>query len=1296
MFRNLKIRTGMIIGYALVMLVSVLAILLGIFGLLSNTNEFIDYTDLSEEVTLAQDVSSRLAETRLAYKDYSATGDNGWINNFQLNYNHINMEMGAMHDIAERRSPLILEHLHEAEEYLIAYNSDFENLKYFSQNVTDAYDETMVNGEMMVELLTQVKSEAFNNGHGQMANYTSSAIQELLSARLYASKYFDFHDEEQFDRYRTHFNRFSAHVGRMIESVESSPYENDLLILSASSEMYRHGMDEAKTEVEDFEAAVARMDETGPMIDEKIDHVIEAVNHQLDLQRDSVIRGNYRWSLGMVIISSISIILLFVIGSALVRHVVGPIESMTIAFEDLSAGETDTTLRLPVAGNNEISDMSMEFNSFMEKLSDMVQDIEYKNFLKSGQGDLLNLSRDMEDLELLAKKVLQYVVLNNGALMGRMYVLDWQEGGYHLMANHGVTANEAMEVFDEGEGFLGRVANEAKVTFIDNVPETYMSLETSLGNSTPRHILLIPCVHDDRVNGIIELGHLKDINEQELEYAENLGEVIGNIIHSTRVRSEVHELLDKTIRQAEELQVQQEELLQSNRELEQQTQALKQSEQRLQHQQEELRVSNEELEEHSRQLEQQRQELDKKNQAIMASQDEIIEKAYALEEANRYKSEFLANMSHELRTPLNSILVLSQLIKNRTNTSPLSQKEMEFAQTIHSSGSDLLKMINGVLDLSKVEAGRLELISEEVSIEGIVRESEGMFKMVAAEKHIDFITQVSKGLPETIVTDRLRLTQVIKNLISNAIKFTHQGHVALNVRRLSDQECDYTGGDKEHFIAFEVRDTGIGIEQDKQDVIFEAFRQEDGTTSRNYGGTGLGLTISLEMARLLNGDIILESEVGVGSQFVMIVPMDTDHALENKETETALRHIEDTVDDEVLIEEEEVHQMTENETEGNSLLIIEDDPVFSDMLRSITSEQGYSTLVAHSGLEGIELAQSHRPKAIILDMGLPDMDGTEVAKVLAAKDATSAIPIHIISGREDLGQEGLPESIIGLLRKPVAITDIYRTLNKIESVGQKEHNHLLVVGHCGGESFSQFESLGQLEVTKVATGKEGLELLGSKPFGCIVLDTALEDMSGTSFVDKLKGTDSDLPVIIYTEEDIDLSSYEAMNATAEKVVIKGSKSKERLTDEISLFLHSMPQPPKDPADLRGQADGLAGKRVLLVDDDERNAFALCNSLEQYGMNVDVVYDGISGINLLKEHKFDMVVMDIMMPIMDGYDTMRRIRSSEGMNAEVPMIALTAKAAANDREQCIEAGANDYMTKPIEMEKMISLMKVWML
>ena len=723
--------------------------------------------------------------------------------------------------------------------------------------------------------------------------------------------------------------------------------------------------------------------------------------------------------------------------------------------------------------------------------------------------------------------------------------------------------------------------------------------------------------------------------------------------------------------------------------------------------------------------------MQQQNEELERARQELEKQTHQLEVASKYKSEFLANMSHELRTPLNSILILSQLLA-KNKDSNLNEKQVESANAIHSSGSDLLRLINEILDLSKVEAGKIELYFENSPLSELFSDLNRVFKDIADSKGIGFSIVIDKGLPDTIYTDAHRLQQILRNLLTNAFKFTHQGNVCLNISRPSTELCAFKGLDPATSVAFAVIDDGIGIPEEKQAAIFEAFQQADGSTSRTYGGTGLGLSISREFVKLLGGSIHLKSEVNKGSVFTIVLPekpaTDTNEsssamqqhcALETPpvvspppalETTSSARQRQPETDSEPApqIAPPDLPDAVNDDrksvkSDDKSLLIIEDDIHFAKVIKDFAKERGFKCLVAEDGETGLHFADYYIPSAILLDIGLPGIDGWAVMERLKENPKLRHIPVHFISGH-DSSLDALRMGAVGFLTKPVSMEAIESALGKIENLITKPVRKLLVVEDdpIQRESIKQLIGNGDVETTLASSGAEAFEKLTSGAYDCMILDLGLNDMSGFELLDKLKNNEncSRVPVIIYTGHELSRDEEKELRKYADSIIIKGVKSPERLLDETALFLHrveaNLPQDKRNMLKkIHNKESVLQGKTILLVDDDMRNVFALSNVLEEKGMEVVIARNGQECIDKLhKNDSVDLILMDIMMPQMDGYEAMREIRNEQKYKS-LPIIALTAKAMKGDRNKCIEAGANDYLAKPVNTDKLISMLRVWL-
>ena len=922
-----------------------------------------------------------------------------------------------------------------------------------------------------------------------------------------------------------------------------------------------------------------------------------------------------------------------------------------------------------------------------------------QQWLQAGQVGLNDAMMGDQTVEELSDSILRFLSQYLGVQAGALF--KGENGHFYRAAALGIPADADTPLrFDIKEGLLGKVAAEGEPTIVRDVPDGYMTIGSALGRDKPRHLALVPTHADDRVNAVIELGFLHAIDDRVLDLLNQVSSSIGVALRSARYRSQLQSALEETQRQSEELQVQSEELRVSNEELEEQGRALKESQVRLEQQQVELEQTNSQLEEQARTLENQRDELERTSAAVQL-------KARELAQASQYKSDFLANMSHELRTPLNSLLILSKLLADNP-AGNLSAEQVKFAQTIESSGNDLLTLINDILDLSKIEAGHIEVRPESLPLQRLVGDLRALFQPVAGERQLDFDIVAAKDAPTLLETDRQRLEQVLKNLLSNAFKFTQAGGVTLTIAAVGDDE-----------VAFAVKDTGIGIAPEQQESIFEAFRQADGTISRKYGGTGLGLSISRELSRLLGGRIALESTPGEGSTFTVTIPRAYDPtrvapratpsaapvaapapslaapSAKSRSIRRLARPVEDDRD-----------QLT---TGRRVLLVIEDDDKFAGIVRDLSRELGFQCLVAPTAEDALKLARQYKPSAVVLDVGLPDESGLMVLDRLKRDDATRHIPIHVISGA-DHSQTALSLGAIGYMVKPVKRDDLAQVLTNLQSKLSSTVRRVLIVEDDAvqREAVGKLLSSGDVETVGVGTAAECLSLLKTQAFDCMVLDLSLPDASGFSLLETLShdGDHAFPPVIVYTGHDLSADDEQRLRRYSSSIIIKGAKSPERLLDEVSLFLHQVvaelpPEQQKMIQKARNRDAVLEGRRVLIVEDDIRNVYSLTNVLEPRGAIVQIARNGQEAIDALNRaasedpsRAVDLVLMDVMMPVKDGLTATREIREDPRWS-KLPILMLTAKAMPDDQERCIAAGANDYMAKPIDVDKLLSLVRVWM-
>ncbi len=936
-----------------------------------------------------------------------------------------------------------------------------------------------------------------------------------------------------------------------------------------------------------------------------------------------------------------------------------------------------------------------------------------KNWNLTGTGELTKGMQGNKHLMELGQVIITHLATYLDVQIGAIYIAD-ESGTYFRLANGYALTNNKKEgrQIRLGEGFIGQAAFEKRMLELTEIPADYFVIDTGLGEILPKYMLIIPVLYENRVVGVVELGSMKPFTELQRYYLEMTMDSVAIAITSAQSREKVKELLEETQRQTEELESQQEELKQFNEELQVKTELLEKSEAELRSQQEELHQSNEELEEKANLLEEQKETLEN-------AKLQIETKAQELELSSRYKSEFLANMSHELRTPLNSILILSQLLADNKNKT-LNDKEIEFATNICNSGTDLLNLINEILDLSKVESGKLDLEISEVPIKKIKSGLMAMFEEVAKKKSIHFDIQYNEqALQPSIRTDQQRLEQIIRNLLSNAFKFTdNKGSVTLKIEQpsantiLRDKNLDPV-----HCIAFSVTDTGIGIPEDKQQIIFEAFQQVDGSTKRKYGGTGLGLSISRELALALGGEIHVQSTEGKGSTFTLFIPQEfnqdaivsEERAVEIKKSNAAAEEIKATLpsakSEPVFIEEtEDVPDDRYNISENDKVaLLMEDDVVFAKLMLDFLRERNYKGIIATRGNTGLSYARHYKPDAIILDMKLPVMDGAEVLKQLKNDPTLRHIPVQVISGY-DRKREGLELGAFDFIRKPVTKNILLGAFDKIEEFVRKKLKKLLIVEDNETQNTAIRELVGNGDVKSFSaySGKDAYEMLLNDSFDCIIVDLGLPDMSGFDLLEKIKenATINHIPIIVYTGRDLTKDEKNKLNKLASTVVLKTADSQERLLDETTLFLHRVESKlPKEKQriirKLHKTEEILKYKKVLVVDDDIRNVYSLTNALEEENMICYIAENGKVALKVLAENpSIDIVLMDVMMPEMDGYEATREIRNIESFD-KIPIIAITAKAMKGDREKCLAAGMSDYISKPVNMEQLLSLMRVWL-
>ncbi len=946
----------------------------------------------------------------------------------------------------------------------------------------------------------------------------------------------------------------------------------------------------------------------------------------------------------------------------------------------------DLTRSIQVETRGEVAELKDNINTMIDNLRGTTERNQEQDWLKTNLAKFTRMLQGQRDLITVGETLLSELAPLVHAQQGTVYQMETVETGdrpaLRLLAGY-ATGEDQADRIEIGKGLVGQAALEKQRILLSEVPGDYARIQSSLGDARPVSVVVLPVLFEGETKAVVELASLYPFTETHLAFLEQLTQSIGVVLNTIEATMRTENLLEQSQQLTLELQTRQSELQQTN----------------------------EELASKAKQLAEQNVEVERKNKEVEQARRALEEKAAELALTSKYKSEFLANMSHELRTPLNSILILGQELAGNM-AGNLTAKQIEFARNIHSAGTDLLTLINDILDLSKIESGTVTVEAEEITFTSLRDSVERTFHHIAESKNIPFYVELSSALPRTFTSDPKRLQQILKNLLSNAFKFTTQGHVSMAVRDVTaGWSPDHPVlGLAQNVVAFSVIDTGIGIAPEKQKLIFEAFQQADAGTSRKYGGTGLGLAISRELATLLGGEIRLVSTPGQGSTFTLYLPLNyTGPARAVILPVTAQGSISPSLQPSLPVlavakAEEVVPDDRDTIADGNNvLLIVEDDPHYARILLGLAREKGFKGVITNRGLLALSMAREYLPTAITLDVFLPDMLGWTVLNSLKLDPATRHIPVQILSVEEER-QHGLSHGAFSYLVKPATTDDLETALNRIKTYVTPHTKRLLVVedNDIERESIIALLEHDDIEITAVATGTEAMAALLDRRFDCCVIDLRLPDMTGFELLDKLQEdpTLRDVPVVVFTGKELSSAEEARLRAVAKSVVLKDVRSPERLLDETSLFLHrvvaDLPEAKRQVLErLHGTNEVLHGRKVLVVDDDVRNIFALTTVLENQDMEVVSATNGRQAIEMIQNTPdLSVVLMDIMMPEMDGYETMREIRRDPEFRT-LPILALTAKAMKGDREKCLQAGASDYIAKPVNTDQLLSLLRVWL-
>ncbi|MXV51810.1 response regulator [Pedobacter sp. HMF7647] len=957
--------------------------------------------------------------------------------------------------------------------------------------------------------------------------------------------------------------------------------------------------------------------------------------------------------------------------------------------EQISAG--DYTTRVADEEKDNLGSLSLSLNKMAGSLEYSFSLLQDKEWLQAGIAGLNDRMIGDQDLPELTGSVMEFVADYTGSQLGSLYILENDQLNYYN--GYAFLPKPDRRTIKLSDGIVGQVATSGKQIIVKDVDPEFITVSYAAGEIRPREIIVTPIFHENKVKGVVGIASVNGYSDNIVEFINTVSRNIGIAIYSSQNRKRLQELLEETQSQSEELQAQHSELENLNTELEAQAQKLQVSEEELRVQQEELLQANQELEERSRLLEE-------KNQVIVERNIDIQRKAEELEISTKYKSEFLANMSHELRTPLNSILLLSRLLSENTDAN-LNDEQVESAKVIQSSGNGLLSLIDEILDLSKIESGKMDLEYSRVTPREVVNDLQSLFSPIAREKNLALNISIAENAPQQFETDRMRLDQILKNLLSNALKFTTKGSVNLEIDTTDDSN-----------IKFVVTDTGIGIPKEKQKLIFEAFQQADGSTRRKFGGTGLGLSISRELAKLLGGDIQLESQPDKGSTFILTIPPNKPD--ENATTEAPVPAMETfkpertvSAPSSFIVPEipEDVPDDRNNIQQGdNIVLIVEDDTNFAKALLNFTHKRNYKGIVVVRGDQALDMALHYSPKAILLDIQLPMKDGWQVMNELKTNSATRHIPVHIMSSME-VKKESLMKGAVDFINKPVAIENMQQMFQKLEDALNRHPKKVLIVEENPkhAKALAYFLESFNINAEIKDSVSEGVNALQNQDVDCVILDMGIPDQTAYQTLETVKQNPGleNLPIIIFTGKNLSKAEESRIKKYADSIVVKTAHSYQRILDEIALFLHLVEEkehPEKKQSQMQRLGmlnEVLKNKKVLIADDDVRNIFSLTKALEQHQMNIISATDGKEALKQLQENPdVDLILMDMMMPELDGYETTTQIRQNPKYK-NLPILAVTAKAMLGDREKCISAGASDYISKPVDIDQLLSLLRVWL-
>ncbi|MCK5110257.1 MAG: response regulator [Arcobacteraceae bacterium] len=944
--------------------------------------------------------------------------------------------------------------------------------------------------------------------------------------------------------------------------------------------------------------------------------------------------------------------------------------------------ESDKVEQIKVLTNDEIGQMAHKVNSNIKTIQTLIDQENKQDWIKDGLSGLNNTLSGNNDITSVCNDSISYLCEYLKAGIGALYIHDKEEDLLHLYGTYAfVQRKDLSSIFKVGEGTVGQVALQKTPIQLENIIRTHMVISTGTTNEAPLNTYTFPLIYQEELYGVIEIGSTSLFNKTQREFFQLADTVVATKIFSAIQNKKVKDLLFESQETNTKLQKQRTELEEANAQMQEQQAQLEEANSQMQEQQAQLEEANAQMEEQQVQLQESEKELKIQNSQLEISKEQLKIKAKDLEDSNTYKSEFLANMSHELRTPLNSVILLSSML-GQNKKQNLNKDDMKKAQIINSSGEDLLRLINDVLDLSKVEAGRMDLIVDDFHSSQFIQKIKDMFEPSIQNNGLEFIIEDSYN--DIIKTDEDKLSQVIKNFLSNSLKFTHKGNIKLII--------ESEGSNK---VKISVKDTGIGIATDKQELVFKAFSQADGSTSRKYGGTGLGLSITKELVKLMGGTVFLESQEGIGSTFSIVIPNLTKNKELEKPKQEVLKIVPSNMQKQInniIIDDSEKIISTDK-----PFLIIEDNEAFALTLKSVINEKGNYALIATTGQKGLNLANRYKNiQGILLDLGLPDIDGIDVLKELKTNISTRKLPVYIISGHNKQNDIRLMGAV-GFKQKPLSNNDLENVFNDFSKFNNKKIKDLLVVEDDKIQREAMIEFIGNNTIS--SKGVDNIDVakkeLDKGIYDAIVVDLSLNGKSGLEICEYIKSNKLNIPIIVYTGKELTAQEEKKIKKYTDSIIVKSANSQHRLLDEVDMFLHRVKTATTQSSKNIIASDiNFDDKKIMVVDDDMRNTFVLVEILEERGANVLTASTGKEALEILNKNlDTNIILMDIMMPVMDGYEAIKSIRANKDTK-DIPIIAVTAKAMAKDKEKCLEVGANDFLTKPLNLETFVSIVKAW--